>query len=78
MEFNFERGAVAQGGVQPLGIVVVVEVLGQFEASFLQVGKAGSAGQQLRFEGAPAALGQRVVIRVARPAQAGNGLGAVK
>jgi len=43
--FDFEQGTVAQGGVQPLRVVVVVEVLGHNYTGFFQVGKADSAGQ---------------------------------
>ena len=76
MAFDFERGAVAQARVQALGVVVVVQVLGQFQAGCFQVSKAGSTGQQLGFERAAAASGQGVIVGVAGSAQAGNGLGA--
>jgi hypothetical protein len=36
--------------MQALGVVVMVEILGQFKPGLLQISKAGATGQQLGFE----------------------------
>ena len=49
--------------------------MSHFEAGFFKRGKGGAVGQLLGFERAPARFGLRVVVGVARPAEARHGLG---
>ncbi len=69
------RRAVAQSGVVTVEVEVGVEVVGHFQAGFFQRSKGAAAGQQLGFERAPAGFSLRVVVGVARPAEAGQGPG---
>jgi len=68
------RGTVAQGRVAPVEVEVGVEVVGDFQAGFFETGKGAAAGQQFGFERAPARLSLCIIIGVARPAVASQGL----
>ena len=66
------RRAVAQGGVAAVEVEVGVKVVSDFHAGFFETGKGPALGQQFGFERTPAGFGLRVVVGVARPAEAGQ------
>ena len=67
--------AVVERRVAAVEVEVGIEVVGDFQAGFFQGGKRAATGQQFGFKRAPASFGLRVVVRIARPAEAGQGLG---
>ena len=56
-------------------VEVGVEVMGYLQAGLFEAVKGFSVGQQLRFEGAPAGFGLGVIVRITRPAEAGQRAG---
>jgi hypothetical protein len=68
------RRAVAQGRVAAVEVEVGIEVVGDLQAGLFEAGKRAAVRQQFGFERAPAGLGLRVIIGVARPAIASQRL----
>lgn len=71
--FKLVQRAVTRNGVAAVEVEVGVEVMSDIQASFFEGGKNATIVQQLGFERAPAGFGLRVVIRITRPAEIGQG-----
>lgn len=69
------RRAVAESRVAAVKVEVSVEVVGDLQTGLFEAGKRAAVGEQFGFERAPAGLGLGIIVGIAQPAIAGQGLG---